>query len=831
MNGSPSLPTGRMDTLLNDVRYALRRTLRSPGFTIAAALTLALGIGANTTIFTLVNAILLRPPASVTEPGRLVSLYTSDYSGPPYGTSSLPDYEDFRKQTDVFDGVMAFLPRSATVGAGDALEGVGLEVVSENYFGVLGVRPAHGRFFLPEEGRPGAAQVAVISDGLFRRRFGGNPSVVGTTIPLNDKPFTIIGIAPPGFTGVMRPLMQDVWVPMHAAVAVGQLNADDLTNRGSRSAFTMARLATGVTLEQAQGRMNIVAAQLRTAYPDQWTDLANQGRRITLLPESASRIPPQVRGPALGFVALLMATVGILLLVCCANVASLMLARAAGRAREIGVRISLGATRRRLIQQLLTESTLIAILGGVLGILIAVWATSALLALLPPLPVRIGLDLSVDGRVLAFTTLAALVTGIAFGLAPALRVTRPDIVSVLKSESGSIDLGGRRLTLHNVLVVSQVAMSVILLVAAALFVRALGNAASIDPGFRVEKLLIVDAGPRPGVEYQDPAPLMEQVQERLVALPGVTAASWAGALPLDMEASRRGVRVPGYTPREGEDMEFHFYIVGPRFFETMEIPLAKGRDLTAADRRGSMGVVIVNEAFAQRFWPGADAVGKRLSVRGPDGPFAEVVGVARNGRFLSLAEASPPMMFVPALQEATGSEVIVRTSGDPMPLLPAVQREIEAVAPTWMISSSRTMEQHVATSVLPQRIAGSVLTVFGLVAVLLVSVGVYGVVSYSVATRAREIGVRVALGARPQDARWLVVRQGARLVALGVVIALPVAWGSMRLLSGFLIGASASDPVAFMAAVGILAAVALVATYIPARRASLIDPMVALRTD
>lgn len=820
-----------MDSFLNDIRYAGRRILRSPAFTIAAALTLALGIGANTTIFTLVNAILLRAPVAVAEPDRLVSLYTSDYSGPPYGTSSIPDYEDFRKQTDVFAGVLIFLPRSIAVGQGDGAEGVGLEVVSDNYFSVLGVRSAHGRFFLPEEGTPGAPLVAVISDALFRRRFGGNASVIGTTVPIGGRPFTIVGVAPPGFFGAMRPMMQDVWITTHAAAAIGQLGGD-MTNRGGRSAFTMARLAPGVTIEQAQARMNVVAARLHTAYPDAWTDRSNQGRRITLLPESDSRIPPQVRGPALGFVTLLMATVGILLLVCCANVASLMLARAAGRGREIGVRISLGATRRRLIQQLLVESTLVALLGGVFGILIAVWATGAMLSLLPPLPIRIGLDLSIDSRVLTFTALASLATGIAFGLAPALRVTRPDIVSVLKSESGSMELGGRRLTLHNVLVVSQVTMSVILLVGAALFVRALANAASIDPGFRVENLLVVEASPRPGIQdADDPGPLMEQAQERLSGLPGVTAATWAGALPLSMEASRRSVAVAGYTPGEGEDMEFHFFHVGPRYFGTMEIPLAKGRDFERSDRRGAPAVVIVNEAFAQRFWPGADALGKRISVRGADGPYAEVVGIARSGRLLSLAEASPPMMFFPALQEPTGTDVIIRTSGDPMAMLPAIQREIETLAPTWTLFNTRTMEQHIATSVLPQRIAGGVLAVFGFVATVLVSVGVYGVVAYSVATRTREIGVRIALGARPRDARWFVVRQGARLVAIGVALALPIAWASMRLLSGFLMGASASDPMAFIFAVAILALVALVATYVPARRASLIDPMVALRTE
>ena len=821
-----------MDSVLDDLRYSGRRLLRSPGFTIAAALTLALGIGANTTIFTLINAILLRPPVAVAAPERLVSIYTSDYSGPAHGTSSIPDYEDFRAQADIFAGVAAFMPRTVGVGPTDAMERAGLELVSENYFDVLGVRPTHGRLFLPEEGRPGAPQVAVISDALFRRRFNGNPSAVGSTIALNGRPFMVVGVAPPGFTGVMRPLLQEVWVPLHAGAEIGGPGTDNLSNRGGRSAFIIARLAEGVTVEAAQSRMHALARQLHAAHPDQWTDISSQGRRITLLPERASRIPPQVHRTALGFIALLMATVGIIILVCCANVASLMLARSASRGREIGVRMSLGATRRRLLQQLLTESSLVALLGGAFGVLIAVWTTGAMLSLLPSLPVMAALDLSIDARVTIFTAVVSLATGLLIGLAPALRVTRPDIVTVLKSENGTIDLGGRRLTLQNVLVVSQVAMSVILLVGALLFVRALRKAANIDPGFRVENLLIAPAEPRPGPgDAGDPAPIMAELQQGLAAVPGVRSASWAGALPLAVESSRQGTRIEGYTPRAGADMEFHYYSVGPRYFETMEIPLVSGRDFAAEDRQGAAGVIIVNETFARRFWPGGDALGKRISLSGADGPFLEIVGVSRSGRFLSLASETPPAMFLPALQHRGGSTLLVRTTGDPLTVLPAVRRELGALAPGWTIQNPRTMEQHVAASVLPQRIAGSVLAIFGFVAVVLVSVGVYGVVAYAVATRTREIGVRIALGARPQDARWFVTRQGAKLVALGVVIALPMAWAAMRLLSGFLVGASASDPVAFGLAVAALAAVSLVATYIPARRASLIDPMVALRHD
>ncbi len=820
-----------MDTFLQDLRYSGRRLLRSPGFTLAAALTLALGIGANTTIFTLINAILLRPPAAVANPEQLVSVYTSDYSGPPFGASSVPDFEEFRKLDDVFAGVMVFAPRSVSVGPDDQRERAGMELVSDNYFQVLGVRPAFGRFFLVEEGRAGAAPVAVISDGMFRSRFGANASVVGTTIMLNGRAFTIVGIAPPDFIGAMRPFLQDVWVPLSSASAIGELG-DDLSNRGGRSMFTMARLRPDATLSQAQARVDVLARRLAAAYPDQWNDVSGKGRRITLVGERDARVPPQVKKPALGFLALLMGTVGLVLLVCCANVASLLLARSAARGREIGIRLSLGASRRRLVRQLLTESLVIAALGGVFGVLLAVWLTTALASFQPPLPLRVGLDLSLDLRVLLFTAMASLATGFIFGLAPALRVTRPDIVTVLRSDSTTINLGGRRLTLQNVLVVSQVTISAILLVAAVLFARALGNAASIDPGFRVDGLLVAEAEPRPGSEQPiAPGRVMEETQQRLAALPGVLSVSWAGALPLSLESSRSGVRVEGYTAREGEDMEVHNYGVGPRYFETMEIPLTRGRGFTAADRTGAPGTIVVNEAFARRFWPGADPLGKRISITGAAGPFLTVVGVTRDGRFLSLANQSPPSIFLPALQQPAGTILLVRTSGDPLKMLPAVRSELGAVAATWSVANARTMEQHIGSSVLPQRIAGTVLGIFGFVALLLVSVGVYGVVAYSVATRTREIGVRIALGARPSDARWFVVRQGTMLVAIGVAIALPIAWAVMRLLSSFLIGASAADPVAFIGTATLLGIVALVATYVPARRATLVDPMVALRSE
>ncbi len=821
-----------MDTLLQDLRYALRTLARSPGFALAAVLTLALGIGANATVFSLVNALLLRPPPHVAEPGRLVAVYTSDYSGPPYGASSYADYLDFRAETRVFEGVAAYLPRPVALGEGERVERTGVEVVSGNYFGVLGVKPRMGRFFLPEEGSASGAQPSVVvSHDLWLRFLDGAPDVVGKTVRVNGRPFTVVGVAPEGFRGSLRGVSFDAWVPAGAAAAVG-LEEGFLTNRGARGAFVLARLRPGVTLEQARARMEGVARGLHAAHPESWTDLRKQGRRISLLPEAEARILPQVRGPALGLLALLGGTVGLVLLVCCANVAGLMLARATGRTQEVGVRLSLGATRGRIVRQMLTESLLLAAAGGAAGVLAAVWATDLLMAVRIPAPLRVGLDLRPDARVLAATALVVAATGVVFGLAPALRASRPDLVGVLKGGGGTVGRGRRRFPLRSALVVAQVAVSLLLLVGAGLFLRSLQRAAGIDPGFRVDNLLLVSLEPPPGAERTaDRVRVAREVQERAAALPEVVSASWAAYAPMGIETSRRGVSVEGYQPGEGEDMEIPFNVVGPRYFETMGTPLLRGRPLDARDRRGAPGAVVVNEAFARRYWPGRDPLGRRVSLSGPEGPFLEVVGVARDGKYSSLADEPRPYVYASALQEDWGAVLHLRTAGEPRRVLGALRAAVREAAPGWSLEEPRTMAEQLDASLLVQRAAGRVLAVFGCAALLLAAVGVYGVLAYAVARRRREIGVRMALGARAADVLRLVLRQGVVLTALGVAIGLPAAWALARLLGGFLLGGSASDPVAFLGTPLLLAAVALLACWIPARRAVRVDPMVSLRAE
>jgi predicted permease len=816
-----------------DFRYALRRLIRARGFTLAASLTIALGVGANSAIFSVINAILLRPPVAVSEPERLVGVFTSDFSGPPYGSSSFADVDDFGKQgADVFTGVMGFSPRPAAVGSDDNLERIAAEVVTDNYFQVLGTRLTLGRGFGPEQRVPGGEPVAVISRALWQRRFASDPAIVGKPVRMNARDFTIIGVAPAGFTGSLRGLVADVWVPAALGSYVG-MSPDGLTNRGDRSALAYARLKPGATIDQARSRMAVVARQMTAAYPNSWTDVSRQGRRISILPEAQTRVPPEVRGPALGFAAILMGTVGLVLLVCCANVAGLLLARAASRLKEVGIRISLGASRGRIIRQMLTESLLLAALGGVVGVAASIWAGRALMTAGTPsqIPVPISLNLTPDHRVLWFTLAVTLATGLVFGLAPALRASRADVVTALKTDTPAIRLGGRRFSLQGGLVVGQVSLSTLLLVGALLFLRTLRAAATIDPGFRADHMLLLDISPRPGEERKvDPQQIALTARDRIAAIPGVTAVSWASNVPLGLDIGRRWVEVQGYHPREGEDMEFHYSVVGPRYFETMEVSLVRGRGFTDADRPGAPPVVVVNEAFAKKFWGDADPIGKQISLSGENGPWLQVVGLARDGKYVSITESPRPFLYYPQLQVPDGITMQVRTSADPKRLLTAVRREVAAAAPNWMIERPRTLEEHIGASLLPQRIAAGLLGAFGVVALLLAAVGLYGVVAFAVAQRTREIGIRVALGAQSGEVLGLMLRQGMTLAGVGLLVGIPLAAVVAKLVSGFLLGAGAADPLVFVGAAALLALVTLVASYVPARRASRVDPMLALRS-
>ncbi len=823
-----------MKTIWQDLRYGVRMLLKNRGVTLIAVLSLALGIGANTSVFSIVNGLLFRPLRGVEAPAQLAALYTSDYSGPLYGASSYPDYLEFRDRTNAFDGLLAHTirPMSLSEGGGEA-ERVLSAVVTGNYFEVLGVRALAGRTFTRgEDETPAAPPVAVISHNLWQRRFGSDPALVGKTLVLSGQLFTVVGITPPDFTGTIIGIAPDLFVPvnMHAR-ALGE--ARGLEERGNRSLFVMGRLKPGVGLDQAQANLDVLASNLKEAYREQWTNLRGEGRRVTLLPESASRVPPQISTPVFGVVGLLTGVVVFVLLIACANVANLLLARAAARRKEIGIRIALGASRKRLVQQLLTESVLLALVGGAAGLLASLWAIDLLVSYAPTTaPVPLALDFAPDLRVLAFAFGLSILTGVLFGLAPALQATQSNVLPALKDESLAAGRAPRRFGLRNLLVAAQVASSLVLLIGAGLFLRSLQNAQSIDPGFRTDNVLVMTPEIKiQGYDETKARDFYRRLLERTEGLPGVRSATLAEVLPLSFNSQRSGIYVEGYERRPGEEMEVDVNRVGTRYFETMGIDLILGRDFTPGDREGAPGVVIVNESFARRFYRGdQNPLGKRISVSGREGPLMEIVGVARDTKYNTLGEAPLPYFYLPHGQHpSTEMSLLANTYADPRALLGAVRGEIRALDRDLPVSNAQTLNENLGGALLLPRLGAALLGVFGLLALLLASVGLFGVMSYSVSRRTREIGIRLALGAQTSDVLKLVLVESLGLVLSGVVLGLIIAFAITRVLASLLYGVSPVDPVTFAGVVTLLVAVAMLASYIPARRASKVDPMVALR--
>jgi predicted permease len=802
---------------------------RSPGFALTAILTLALGIGANTMIYSLVSAVLLRPPAGVREPSRLVAVYTSDYSGPRYGTSSYADYQDFGTAGGALSGLAAYTVRPLALAANGKTSRVWSEEVSTNYFSVLGVSPALGRVFLPSDGgAPGTQPYVVLSHAFWQRAFGSDPGVIGRAVRLNGHDFTVVGVASTEFGGLLRGVQADVWVPLLMQGALDSGNRD-LTDRGSRSLFMMGRLAPGATLAEAQAGLHVIARRLHEAYPQQWTNVHDEPRTVTVIPERDARIFPALRGTVVGFLGLLMAVVALVLLICCANIANLLLTRAAGRQREIAIRLALGANRGRLVRQLLTESVVLAALGAAAGTVLAAWAVGLLTAFKPPLPVPVTLDLRIDRGVLAFTIALAAITGLAFGLAPALRAARANVIPALKGGALTERTRGHGWTLRNVLVVGQVAVSLVLLTLAGLFVRSLQRAQSAPLGFdsRHVALFSFELGNQAYTEARGKA-LYEEMTRRVASLPGVRGVTLAKTIPLGLAHERRGVRVEGHAALPGEDLEFGANTVGPGYFSLMKIPIVRGREFTEHDRSNAPPVVIVNETFARRFWPGENPIGRHLTTGG--GPM-EVIGVAHDATYHSLTEEPLPYFYVPFLQQYTPDMTLeVRTTGDPAAIIPTVRRVIAALNPDLVIQTS-TMDASLGLSLLPQRVGATLLGIFGLLGLALAGVGLYGVVAYTVSRRTRELGIRVALGAERRDVHRLVIRHGMALAGTGLVLGLGAALGVTRLVQGFLFGVSATDPLTLGGVAAFLASVALLASYIPARRATSIDPVIALRDE
>jgi predicted permease len=815
-------------SLLQDLRYGVRVLWKAPGFTAVALVSLALGIGANTAIFSLVNAVLIRPVPVVREQERIVWLRAP---------SSYPDYLDYRDQSRSFDGMAAAtgsrefsLAREG--GEPELLRG---EFVTANYFDVLGVGASRGRTFVEEEGRE-PAHVVVLGQALWRTRFGSDPSIVGRRISLNGLGFTVVGVAAENFAGTEAGLARQLWVPLSMEPVLNPPDAgattfargpDALHDRNDYWLSVIARLKPDVGREQAASELAGLARRVAESNGGRVSE--ETLRRVQLLQMSGG-VDPSDREEALPIAGLVMGVVALVLLIACANIAGLLVARAAVRRRETAIRQALGATRRRLVRQWLTESVLLGVAGGAAGLLLALWANDLMVSYAGGTPLA-SLDLRLDLRVLAFTFLVSVATGIVFGLAPALQASRLDIVTALKTEDTLARTGSRRSRLRSAFVAAQVTLSVVLLVCAGLFIRSLRNAHTIDPGFRVERALTatVDLGL---LRYREAEGdnFYRELLSRVESQPGVERASLVRYAQLGSSFAQGQVVAEGKAAGGEDGMSTGFNVVGPRYFETMGTRLVRGRDFTEADREGAPPVAVVNETLASLLWPGEDPLGKRLSFEGPEGPFLEVVGVARDGKYRSLGDRPRPYLYRPLFQSyQPRMTLVVRTSGEPTALAGAVRAQLHALDPNLPVAEARTLEEQFDLSLLPARVAAYTLGGFGLLALALAAIGVYGVVSYSVAQRTREIGVRVALGAGARDVLRLVLGEGLSVVGLGLALGLALAFAAARLFAGFLYGVGAADPLTFVFVPALLGAIALAAGYLPARRATKVDPMVALR--
>jgi putative ABC transport system permease protein len=821
-----------MDTLLRDFRYAIRTLAKSPGFALAAIATLALTIGVNTAVFSVVNEVVLKP-LPFEDSDRLVWFVRESEDGREVGSISYPDYLEYRDRSEAFEELTAFSFLPLSTGSGDGSEIRWGQIVTGNYFAAFGVRAAHGRMLtVDDDVRPGGHPVVVVSHRYWQRARGGRPDVVGETVLIGGHPFTIVGIAPKGFAGAFPVPAPDLWVPMMMLEQARPEFSDELTDRRAGFLWVFGRLKPELSLPQTQAALAVTSSQLELADPDHYA-----GETASVYPSNGI-IPmtPEMRRTALALSMLVMASVGLVLLVGCANVANLLLSRSTTRRREFGIRLALGAPRGRVVRQLLTEGFLLASIGGVVGLLLAVWSMDLIVAVLPQLPLNLSLELDfgIDGSVLAFTALVSLLAVLLFGLVPALASTRGDLFFSLKDEGGAHQSGWRRSRMRSALVVGQVAVSLVLLIGAALFMRSLLRAHAIDPGFRHEEVLAVtlDLGAR-GYDDASSKAFHDRLLERARTLPGTASASIDTNPPLGLGFSIGEVWIEdrAYADPNAEGASVANSTVSDGSFRTLSIPLLRGRDFGPQDTETAPKVVIVNEAFADRFWPGQDPLGKRISDDSARGPYMEVVGVVRTAKYWLIGEEPRPFVYLPLAQQrrALIAVLMVRTDGDPLAALPGVRAILQELDPDLTPWQTSRLTEMIGFALLPARFAAAAFGMFGVLALLLASVGLYGVMSYMVAQRTREVGVRVAIGAQRSDVLKLVLRQGLTLTAIGLGIGLVVAFACTRVLSGLLYEISAVDPVTFAGVSLLLVVIAMLACYIPARRATKIDPVVALR--
>ena len=815
---------------------------RSPGFSAVAILSLGLGVGVNTAMFSLVDSLLFRP-LPVTAPETLVDVFTTGGDGDEYATTSYQDFLDLKSQNTVFTDMLGYSPMMAPLSLGADRSRLSLgQVVTANHFTMLGVQPLLGRMLVPADDDPSSPRVVVISHQMWQREFGSDPAITSKTLTLRGQPYDIVGVAPRSFTGVVPLLTPELWLPIQHVEEVEPAGINDsvpspigttrLERRGFRWLFVKGRLKPGMTPQQAHANVALIGTQLEAANVQ-----TNKDRKMSAVPtEDVRLLVPQAGGILSVGAAGLMAIVGLVLLIACANVAGMLLARASARRREISVRLAIGASRGRLIQQLLVEGALLGTLGAVAAIALAWALVQGLQGIKLPLPVDVAFDLRIDARVLTFSVLVAALTGVLAGLLPALKASSPSLVSDLRGEVPARNIGRRRFAVRDALVVSQVALTAVLLVVAGLLLRSLGASQRADVGFDARGLAAISLDPDMVRYSQERSDVFwREALTRVKALPGVQSAGLISpTLPFTFNFSTQEMRVDSRTYAEGQRGEIlENAAVSPSYLETLGVELVDGRTIQEIDTPGSPEVVVINQTMAERYWPSASAVGHTVQVVNPTRSRTyRVVGVVSNHKRHGVLEAPSPMVyFADAQRVAKYKYIVARTNGGAEALLAGMRRELQAIEPGVVFMGSSTMEENMGLSLMPARVGALLATAFGGLGTLLAAIGLYGVIAFSVARRTREIGVRMALGAKPGEVLSMIMRQGFAIVAIGLVLGAVLAGIAASALQGILYGITPFDPIAWGLAITAMIAAAALANLVPARRAMRIDPVNALRTE